>query len=261
MLARKKESKRGWKPQTMHRECVAMQTALNDLPKFSTGMPVGLRLSEIRMWTHFVTHWERQLPASQPLHQPAATSKDIKRALECCNGDAALRVFFVLLWVTTGRKGDVMKLQTLHVTLSSSGRITALIQSGKGVIARKGAYHIVTLCPPEWFDELRAFLAAAAAEKRKFLFPQTEDFSESIPRILKLANPALDGCRSVRRGALIRIASDPNVTEDILMKLSGHRSRDTLHRYLDWNRVNENMHQRSEKAAANLFPDSDSDSE
>jgi hypothetical protein len=255
--AKMAEAKRPWKPQTMHRELCLLQSGLSNLPKFAYGADCALKLSESPLWANYMTAWQRKLPGSQPIHQPAATAADITAAVELAGGNKDLRAFMVLLWLSAGRKGDVLQLTTKHTKISDDGRLTSLIQAGKGVIARKGAYHIVSQVPTCWRAEMQQFLAAAAASRRPLLFPQTEEFSAEIPRLLKKANLALDGARSVRRGALIRIAQDPTVTEEILMKLSGHRSKDTLHRYLDWNLHNEHMHSKSVAAAANLDPEAE----
>ena len=134
----------------------------------------------------------------------------------------------------------------LNVT---TGLTTVFVQEGKGVRANRAMYHIPTHCPPEWRQELQHFLRLPREAHSRLFRPSVQDSDEAL-RLLRTANANLD-CRSVRRGALQTMAAS-GASEDDMMVLSGHRSKLTLRRYLDWDRINAARHQQAQNAARAL---------
>lgn len=251
LAARAQTGRSVWRPQTFFRELTLMEGAMKNLGKFLVdNSDISLQLAKSAIWRSAKKAWERQAMVSQPIHQSAATFADIKEAVNR-NTDSHVRAFLMLLWLLCARKGDVARLQTNAVTLEPSGRLTASIRQGKGVLARRGLYQVVSECPPEWRQELNSFLSAPRPENATFLFRKSLGANAEINNALKMANPSLT-TRSVRRGALQCIAKDPKVDEATLMKMSGHKRVETLHRYLDWDRINERSHSKVQLAARNL---------
>ena len=239
-----------WLPQTHFRELTLLDGAFSTLGKFAVNVNFGLKLSETTTWRAAKTAWQRLAVEHQPVGQAAATCDDIALALTHST-DPELRAFLMLLWLTCARKGDVAKLRSDSVTLhDTSGRLEVFVQEGKGVLSRKGKYHVVSHCPVPWRAEIRAFLQQLRAPRSRLFRPELGSSNEVI-QLLRTADPSLN-CRSVRRGSLQTIASSGTVDEETLMRLSGHRNVQTLHRYLDWDRVNELPHQRAQDAARNL---------
>ena len=237
-----------WLPQTFFRELTNLDGAFATLGKYSLNSDFPLRLSESTVWRSAKTAWSRLATHSQPTQQVAATLDDIHQAIRA-NEDPEMRIYLMLLWLSCGRKGDVAKLMAAGVTLQRDGRLAFFIQEGKGVLARKGKYTVVSHCPPAWRAELETFLHSKPNGRRLFR-PSLEKSGEAV-QALRLANPALS-CRAVRRGALQTIARSSDVSEETLMRMSGHKNVNTLHRYLDWNAVNEKAHLAAQAAARNL---------
>ena len=69
------------------------------------------------------------------------------------------------------------------------------------------------------------------ARREHWLFPKEMSTSDVLKQ-LRRVDQQLE-CRSIRRGALQSMAVN-GVAEDIIMMISGHTQRRTLHRYLAW---------------------------
>jgi integrase len=186
------------------------------------------------------------------VHQAAATCEDIKVALSNSE-DPQLRAFVMLLWLSCGRKGDVANLRQGCVTLEPTGRLNIFMEEGKGVLAKNAKYHVVTHAPEEWRTELRSFLGRQR-ERRAHLFRRDLATSNEVVELLRTADPSLN-CRATRRGAAQTMAASGLVTEETLMRMTGHRSLETMRRYLDWDRLNEEPHLRAQEAAKLLTAD------
>jgi len=238
-----------WLPQTHFRELTLLDGALASLPKYCT-CATGVNLSRMfPAWRAAKAAWGRLAIEFQPVRQTAATFDEIATAASNTS-DPQMRLFVMLLWLSCGRKGDVAKLQSTNVSLDQvSGRLTFFIEEGKGVLSRQGKCHVVSHCPTRWRQEISRTLRQCQPNTR--LFRPSLGTSGEIVNLLRTANAALN-CRSVRRGALQTIAATGDVSEEVLMKMSGHRQVKTLHRYLDWDGVNELAHRRAQDAARAL---------
>ena len=239
-----------WLPQTHQRELLNLEGALSTLGKYAVNVDFGIALSASSTWRTAKTAWGHLAIQSQPVHQVAATADDIAQAVEL-SPDPEIRAFLICLWLMCARKGDVAHLRTGDVSLNAQGRLSFFVQEGKGVRARRGKYTVTSHCPPAWREELQRFLTAPRTSRN--LFRPSLGVTSEVLDSLRTANPAAN-CRSVRRGALQAIAMDPEVDEPTLMRMSGHRSVATLHRYLDWDRINARSHQLAQNAARNLAP-------
>lgn len=242
-------AKRPWLPQTHFRELTQLDGALGSLGKYATNTDARLRMSESDAWRAAKTAWQRLSIQHQPVHQAAASCDDIATAMSNSK-DPQLRAFLMLLWLSCGRKGDVASLRQGNVTLEPSGRLNIFMQEGKGVLAKRAKYHVITHVPELWRAELRAFLATPR-ERRAHLFRRDLATNNEVTELLRTADPALN-CRATRRGAAQTMARSGAVTEDTLMRMTGHRSLESLHRYLDWDRLNEAPHRQAQEAAKQL---------
>lgn len=239
VLNKANAARQRWKPQTFLRELATMHGALKFLPKYSPNTQCSIDLSLSSNWRALMAAWQKQAIQHAPVDQAAAAAEDISKAL-ALTADIQVRMFLLLLWLSCARKGDIGHLTASSVTFKtgasySTGHLELFIHQGKGVAANKAKYRIQTMCPPAFEKELRQFLQSRLQEvgRDSPLFRSSLSSSNEIVALLKRVHEKLD-CRSLRRGSLQTIAQDPNVTEETLMRLSGHRNVKTLHRYLGW---------------------------
>jgi integrase len=120
---------------------------------------------------------------------------------------------------------------------------------GKGVLFR-GPYTVPTLVPPQWRQQFRSWFASVRPEE--FLFPAASmkerlERGHTLLHALRLIDPSM-GQRAIRRGALQHMARSGTPLET-LMEFSGHKSQDTLRRYLRWGLDAEEPAQRARDAA------------
>lgn len=240
------EARIPWVPQSHFHALTAMDGAFSNLGKYVLNFQGRVKLSDLAVWRAALKTWDQASKEHQPVHQQAATAEELSTAINS-HTDPAIRAFLVLLWLMAGRKGDVARLRTDSVKLHPGGRLQLFIQEGKGVRARQGKYHVVTHCPEIWREELSTFLQSAT---KRHLFRPSLGCSGEINQALRVANPNLS-CRAVRRGAAQAMAKDKEVSEETIMKITGHKSVKTLHRYLGWDMINEKAHTAAETAARN----------
>lgn len=241
-----------WQPQTFHRELAALHGAFSNLGIYCHEFGFGIDLNGSVIWRNAMDAWDRKAVQANPEDLPAATVDDIEKVISLTK-DKELRVFVMFLWLSCGRRGDVAQLQQGSVTLHDNRRLEFFIQEGKGVHARRQKYRVISQCPQKWFNEIKRFLSVARAHGSR-LFRDEMGKGTLVPHLIKKANPVLDGCRATRRGAAQAMARDPTVSRETLMRMTGHRSLDTLYRYLNWDKVNEKAHREQQAAAANLDP-------
>jgi len=226
-----------------------MDGALSKVGKYALNWDGSIRLKFIPVWSQALKAWDLFAKEHQPINLPAATANDVAKAV-AAHPSREIRAALMLLWLLAARKGDVLNLRAGedNISINKDGRITAFIQEGKGVKARQGMYHIASHCPAEWRQDLESFLNSRKGEQ--CLFRPSLKKSNELNRALQASDVTLT-CRALRRGAAQAMAADPNVTEETIMTLTGHKKKETLHRYLGWNKTNENEHSAAQKAARN----------
>ena len=254
---KEKAARHRWLPQTFLRELATLHGALKYLPKYSPNTQSGIDLSLSPSWRSSMSSWNKQAIDCAPVGQAAASADNVSAALNLST-DPHLRLFLLLLWLSCARKGDIGNLTVDSVSFTNNaalkpGHLELFIHKGKGVAANKAKYRIQTMCPPAFRQELSDFLVLRRQQVGPTgqLFRKTLCTSNEIVALLKRVHAKLD-CRSLRRGSLQTIAQDPSVTEETLMRLSGHRNVKTLHRYLGWS-ANIKGIKESAEAAQNLL--------
>jgi hypothetical protein len=238
------EGRRRWLPTSHFREMTKMDGAFSNLGKYAMEMDHGIKLSDSTTWKNALKTWKNVSMEDQPVNQRAVKVEEISKAVSLTQ-DKEVRSFIMLLWLLCARKGDVAHLRPHSVRVKDNGRLEAFIQEGKGVKAREGKYHVISHCPPEWKEELTSFLDSKLQEK--YLFRRSLAFSQEVLLSLRLADPTLS-CRSVRRGAAQALAAS-GTPEEVIMKMTGHKCLTTLHRYLNWDQINESAHSKAQAAA------------
>lgn len=240
------EARIPWKPATHFRVLTAYAGAMSSIGKYALNFQGRVDLSQAPVWRAALRTWAHLARETGPINQAAATAEDVQKALDL-QTDPEIRIFLMLLWLMAGRKGDVAKIRTNNIKLLPSGRLQVFVQEGKGVKVRQGMYHVVTHCPTAWSKELATFLAAA---QNPHLFRITLGKTTEVLQAIRRADPELS-IRAIRRGSAQAMARDPNVTEETIMKITGHRNVKTLHRYLGWDLTNERAHLAAQTAARN----------
>lgn len=233
-------------PSTFLRWITSMDGAMSNLGKYSHNFNGKVKLKFCPVWSAALRSWDRLSKETQPIHQPTATAEDVDKAIQL-EADPEIRAFLMLLWLMAARKGDIAKLRSKNVDLQPDGKLLAFIAEGKGVLVRQGLYHIPSFCPTVWREELSTFLVNA---KKKFLFRPSLRRSGVVLAALRMANPNLNCC-AVRRGAAQAMADDPSVSEETIMKITGHANPKTLRRYLGWDKHNAKAHTEAHSAACN----------
>lgn len=141
-----------------------------------------------------------------------------------------LLTLFALQWSTTGRTSDVLLLQKRRVHVDrKTTNVTLTFIEGKGVKARKSPYTVSTSTP--FVMAVQRHLDATAST---YVFPPAtrQSLQNRLRTTLKKFDHRFE-LRSMRRGSLQHMASQ-GIDLDVLQTFSGHRSRNTLLRYLDW---------------------------
>jgi len=241
------EARKPWQPQSHFRMMTLLMGAFSNMGVYAINIQHRYHLNQVAEWKAALKAWDLLAKEHQPVHQPAAVIQEILQAIQL-QEDQEVRVFIMLLWLLAGRKGDIANLRSQNVKLLQDGRLQVFVQEGKGVRARQGMYHIPSHCPEQWIKELQDFLNSKATSK--YLFRPSLKKSAEVLHALRLGNPALS-CRAVRRGAAQAMAKDPRVSEETIMKITGHKCVKTLHRYLNWDQINEKAHLAAQTAARN----------
>ena len=138
------------------------------------------------------------------------------------------------------------------MTLDPSGDLRCRFTKGKGVRFR-GPCAVSTTCPQCWLPLLSRFLDSLRPTDRLFpLAPGEKPGTRHrlVLEALRSAGPQLN-LRAMRRGSLQSLPAQ-GVPLDVIMTFSGHKSTDTLRRYLDWGMHAEDENRTAHQAAHHL---------
>jgi ubiquitin C-terminal hydrolase len=229
---RERAQERSWRAATLTRELANFAGAMADLALYSNS-PIGFRMGEAPFFTDAMR--AAQLVANEEMvgSQPAATVEEMVDAVNLAP-DVAVRVALALTWCCAGRVGDVLKLQRRDVQLDpqflTNGAMLITFARGKGALLGQ-PYTVPTLCLEEWRPMVLQYLNST--QPNAWVFPGgTQTFGVLVNLALRTANPNYS-VRAIRRGALQAMAAD-GAPDAVLVIFSGHKSADTLHRYLNW---------------------------
>lgn len=251
-----KNARSPWLPQTHFRELTNLDGAFSNLGKYAINTDFGLCLSTSATWRNAKKAWSMLAMQHQPVNQTAATAEDIESALGQIT-DPEIRIFIMFLWLGCFRKQDTALLLSNAVSLdATTQQLKFFVQEGKGVKARQGKYHVISHCPRVWMNEISTFLASKQTNrfaKPTRLFRPSLAKDNSVLEALRLGDNKGLSLRSVRRGSIQAIA-DRGADEETLMRMTGHKSVHTLHRYLNWNAINREAHAKAQEAARALDP-------
>ena len=257
MFITHEQRSRKLQPQTTFRNFTALHGAMGQLPLYAmTAFPV--RLDDCPEMRAACRRWHAASQESQPFGQAACSVQEMYRALSKLEAGPT-RLALTLMWLTAARVGCVLQLRKADIeVLLERETIRVTFRHGKSV-ALRGPYTIFTAIPPAEMAMLQARLAECTAptdfvisndmapRKRMFLM-------RSALRSVNM-NPNLNN-RSVRRGALQALASNPDTDVETLMRFAGHTNPSTTRRYLEWGRLFPQEEAAGVAAAAALRPSS-----
>jgi integrase len=227
---------------TLLRQLAEVQGALAALP-VSHGKP-AISLSRFPAWVAALKGVAIRSREERPRAPAAASAADISAAIEL-EPSRAVKQALCLAWLLCGRVGDIRRLRAEDVTFAraeatDAAPFTVTFRRGK-TVSRRGPYSLHSLLPAAWTELFDGPLLVAQA---------------TVPALLaalRRVRPHLEN-RSVRRGALQRLAEAGNLSEDELLLFSGHTSLGSLRRYLLWGAVGDRKRRLMTSAAATLAP-------
>lgn len=234
--------KHNWRNSTTLKAQASIQGALKVLPIYRAYAPV-IKLAEVPEWS--LSMRARQISCREeiPVQPQAAVEEQVMKAIASTSDDAAAAAL-LLGWLTASRLGCILQLHTEDVVVTEA-KLAVTFRRGKGVRA-SGPYTVHTAPIPQQL--LPRFLRHLESRDR-VLFPRRLT-GATLKEALRTVDTALEQ-RSIRRGALQAMARK-GVSEELLMRFSGHKRVETLRRYLNWNAVNSKVQREMEAAAATL---------
>lgn len=222
---------RNWTEPTFHRNLCSTQGALARLHLYcNVSQPI--LLAQDLHWREAVAKAGKLARESEKVNAPLALTKDQYETVRSTTSDMQKRMFLTIAWRTCSRFGCAAQLRREDLRLE--GRLlTVTFRRGKGVTFR-GPYSVHTTLTEAESQDLATYLAENKAAEERNLFPSKTIAVDTRDRMRTVDKNLTQ--RAVRRGALQALAA-VGTDEATLMLFSGHRSVDTLRRYLDWGRV------------------------
>lgn len=219
--------------------------ALRLLPLYTTTTH-SVMMKESIVWMQSMKAVSKEAKQEVPVQATPATWEKVLEAIRKAS-KVEVRVALLMTWLTCGRGGDVLQLQPDCVEVQETG-LMVHFRRGKTVKTR-GAYPIFTPLPPqELKEEVLAYLKAAITSKQRWLFPGVK--GKDIKEALRKADPRLEQ-RSLRRGAIQELARS-NLSDEELLKYSGHTNVQMLRRYLNFGKLSGEGRQLQSQAAVLL---------
>lgn len=234
-MVRRRAVARRWRWATVAKNLSLIAGALRDLHMY-TNMERGIDLTLSREWEAATRYVRKQAktaiayPPSPVNHQEMLTAR---RELE--QKCPAASLFLGLMWAFAARAGDISLLQKRDVRISSTERedmkvgVTLIMRRGKGAKMR-GPYSAASVLSRE--DASEVLKQMAQRRNRQTLFGNGAELREMVRLALRKQNKD-SALQSVRKGA-IRHLAQLGVSEEDIMRLTGHTRVETLRVYLGY---------------------------
>eukprot|EP00796_Vickermania_ingenoplastis_P007160 gene7160-biopygen4392 len=232
-IVRRDAKQRKWKASTVAKEYAAYAGALRDLPLYTTQQK-RILLTDYPEWksaTAAIKRLEREMQTSPPSPITRTQCHQAIQSLRTRSPRAAL--FLAMMWALAARAGDVACLRPIDVSLKNTiredGTVSLGIEQSQGKGARfRGTYWPASILHQEEATKLRH--AMAKVGRMQLIFHDHLELRTLIRTALRLENRE-SALPSVRKGA-IRHLAEQGLSEDTLMRLTGHKRVETLYRYL-----------------------------
>lgn len=224
-----------------------IQGALRLLPIYADQPPIMMK--ECTVWTQSMKAVSKQTKQELPEQANPASWDLVKKAVEL-EPHKSTKMAVMLTWLTCGRAGDVLQLEPDCIEVQETG-LMVHFRRAKTVKSR-GPYPIFTPLPPQEFrKEFYEFVELALSTKRKWLFEKVQ--GNHVKLALRRAHPKLEQ-RSLRRGSIQTLAAT-GLSDEELLKYSGHTNVQMLRRYLNFGKLS-GEGRRLQQQAAHLLQSS-----
>eukprot|EP00796_Vickermania_ingenoplastis_P012665 gene12665-biopygen9305 len=225
---------RHWKWSTITRHLSTIQAALLQLPLYTNQKtPIDLRL--FPEWLQALTGTRRFERQSIPQPPAPLTRSEYDVAYRLLRENPTAQVFLAIMWACAARPGDIDQLRARDVHIGESlspgtVRFQLTIRRGKGARFR-GPYVIPSVLSRQDASLLQGLLSRLATPDSR-LFTDPTGVRIAVRRAIQSANSAA-ALPSLRKGAA-RALADGGMSEEALMRITGHTRVDTLRRYLGY---------------------------
>jgi len=233
-LRRAKERKWGWS--TISSFLSSLASALADLPLYTREKEgIDLRANKYFHAVSLLAQKKARIGALRPRKSsPLSYENFLVLSEKLANKHSWALLKFS--WYLAARIGDARRLEPKNVKFEMKPDelgyclLTAMFTKGKGA-AFWGPYAIHAKVPEDIAKPLNEYLMSRINESPA----QVSLFDEADQRQVSIAIAEFPdhSVRSIRRGSLVYYASLGAVDSNLKL-LSGHKSNDTLSRYLDW---------------------------
>lgn len=236
-LIRRMAAARKWKISTIAKNAATLKAALRDL-KFYTNVRKGIILdSTFDAFMNYLGKATHQVKPNPP--NPITPGK----MATICKGikDPKLRLMADLMWATAGRPNDVLTLTVEDLTaeeeIPSAGevQVNVAMKRSKAALMAGKPYVVPTCLSKEAFNRWSAHVRLMKPTDRVFPLSERGWFINELRSAIKAVDPTA-ALPSIRKGAVQHLARQ-GVPEDQLMRITGHRSLDTLRAYLGFGLV------------------------
>lgn len=227
------QAQRQWKWSTTLKAAASTQGALSLLPLYRAGVSRIILTRDSVIWSTTMRRLGQLCREEKPTQPHPATFQQIQQAVDIFRNMNRPDITTALLlgWITASRLGCVLQLHKEDVTFNENHSLSITFRRGKGVKAR-GPYTVhAPQVPTCYYNMLKEYCDT----RRTLIFPSNLKGDHLCSALRQVATNLEQ--RSIRRGALQAMAR-ANVSEETLMRFSGHTQVSTLHRYLNWNAVN-----------------------
>lgn len=239
--------KREWKWSTTLKAAASLQGAFSLLPLYFKN--VGpITLTQSPDWREVMRYLSHQCKEERPQQPVPASITQVLETVRLFSKEGKSEIAMALLvgWLTASRLGCILQLNAEDITFHSDSTISVTFRRGKGVRAR-GPYTVhCTKLPADLLQLIKTYV-----ETRRIKLFGRSTTGTKLKDALRRVSPDLEQ-RSIRRGALQAMAQS-GVSEETLMRYSGHTRVETLRRYLNWNLVNSKVASEMQEAGAALL--------
>lgn len=239
---------RGWKWSTTLKAAASLQGALSMLPLYFNHVGRIILTPDSVLWSNTMRYLGQRAREEKPQQPKPATIAQMEKTVSLFESKNRPDIATAILlgWITASRLGCVLQLHKEDIVFNTNNSVSITFRRGKGVKAR-GPY---TVHAPQVPESLLNLLITYHNSRNTKMFSQAVKGS-TLCMALRQVSPDLEQ-RSIRRGALQCMAK-AGVTEETLMRFSGHTQVSTLRRYLNWNAVNTKVAQEMQSAGEALM--------
>lgn len=201
--------------------------ALKRLDQYAEQAPVSLNHDS--KWKDFLRLLDKRKMATNPTIKPHLLVEDFRKVLESCPD--RLRPICLLIWGSAARIDNALDLHPEEIFLGHD--LLQIVWKRAKTCAKAGEYTTSTYISKLHANELKRFLSRLPRDQPLYELGTNaaKEVTKVLRELVRAATTPKHDLRAFRRGALTALAKNGTPLEDI-MKLSGHKSLETLRGYL-----------------------------